>query len=196
MDIVCHGIPRADEHLEEGDIVSIDVTSNLNGWHGDTCATFAIGEVEANRAHVMRVASECCTLGIELAKDGTRLGDLGAAVEAHARAQGCSIVKDVGGHGIGRRMHQAPHIAFFGRPGRGRRLVAGMAITIEPIVVLGRSGDVVVESDGWTMRSRSGEPAAQFEHTILIGRGPARVLTARPAESLRSSATDVNSADF
>ena len=175
-DVVCHGIPRDDETLHDGDIVSIDVTSNLDGWHGDTCRTFAIGTPTRERAHVMEVAERCCRLGISIVRDGVRLGDVGHAVDALARAEGCSVVREVGGHGIGRKMHLPPHVSFFGEPGTGRRLREGMAITIEPIVMLG-TPRVVTDDDGWTMRTHDGSPAAQFEHTILVTREGCEVLT-------------------
>lgn len=174
-DVVCHGIPR-DERLEEGDIVSIDVTSRFEGWHGDTCRTFVLGTPSPERAHVVDVAYRCCELGISHVRDGVRLGDLGHVVEELARAEGCSVVREVGGHGIGREMHLPPHVSFFGRPGAGRRLRDGMAITIEPIVVLG-APRIIMDDDGWTMRTDDGSPAAQFEHTILVTRNGAEVLT-------------------
>lgn len=176
-DVVCHGIPRDDAVLREGDIVSVDVTSCFEGWHGDTCRTFAIGRPTPERAHVMDVAKRCCELGISIARDGARLGDLGHAVEELARAEGCSVVREVGGHGIGRKMHLPPHVSFFGAKGTGRRLREGMAITIEPIIVLGEP-DIVMDDDGWTMRTSDGSPAAQYEHTILVTRKGAEVLTA------------------
>ncbi|MEM9068632.1 MAG: type I methionyl aminopeptidase [Myxococcota bacterium] len=178
-DVVCHGIPSERDVLEEGDIVSVDVTSHFEGWHGDTCRTFAIGTPTPERAHVLRVAEACCQLGIRTVRDGIRLGDLGAVVDDFAQAEGCAIVRDVGGHGIGRAMHLSPHVSFFGTPGTGRRLRRGMAITIEPIVVLGESAEVTTDPDGWTMRSASGAPAAQFEHTIVVTRDGAEVMTLR-----------------
>ncbi len=175
-DIVCHGVPSERDVLEPGDIVSVDVTSNLDGWHGDTCRTFALGPLSPERAHVLSVAERCCEIGIAQVRDQVRLGDIGAAVEALARSEGCSVVREVGGHGIGRAMHLEPHVPFFGRPGTGRRLRAGMALTIEPIVVLGTSA-IVTDDDGWTMRTASGAPSAQFEHTLVVTRTGADVMT-------------------
>lgn len=175
-DVVCHGIPRSDVTLRDGDLVSVDVTSQFQGWHGDTCATFALGSVGPEYAHVLFVARACCELGIAEVRNGVRLGDIGHVVDAFAKSKGCSVVREVGGHGIGRKMHQAPHVSFFGQPGRGRRLREGMCITIEPIVMLG-SPDVVTDSDGWTMRTSDGSPAAQFEHTVLVTRSGCEVLT-------------------
>ena len=175
-DVVCHGIPSKHDILQPGDIISIDVTSNLDGWHGDTCRTFAVGEPSPERRHVLSVAERCCELGIRHVRDQVRLGDIGAAVEELARSEGCSIVREVGGHGIGRAMHLEPHVPFFGRPGAGRRLRNGMAITIEPIVILG-AARIVTDDDGWTMRTDNRAPAAQFEHTVVVTRTGADVMT-------------------
>lgn len=175
-DVACHGIPRATERLEPGDIVAIDVTSELDGWHGDNCATFAIGEPSAEARHVIDVARRCRDAGIAAVRDGVRIGDVGAAIEALAKREGCGIVREVGGHGIGRSMHLPPHVEHFGPPGRGVRLRAGMALTIEPIVTLGEPG-VICEDDGWTIRTADGSPSAQFEHTILVTREGCEILT-------------------
>ncbi|HJL49359.1 MAG TPA: type I methionyl aminopeptidase, partial [Polyangiaceae bacterium LLY-WYZ-15_(1-7)] len=176
-EVVCHGIPREDEHLEEGDLVSVDVTSELGGWHGDNCASFALGALSAERAHLLDVGRRCRDAGIAALRDGVRLGDVGAAIEALARREGCSVVRDYGGHGIGRAMHLPPHVAHVGPAGRGRRLRAGMALTVEPMIVLGDDPTVVVDADGWTVRTRSGAPCVQFEHTVLVTREGAEILT-------------------
>lgn len=175
-DVVCHGIPREREHLAPGDVIAVDVTSELDGWHGDNCATFVIGEPSAEARHVVETARRCRDAGIAEVSDGVRLGDVGAVIEALARREGCGVVREVGGHGIGRAMHLPPHVDHFGRPGRGRRLRAGMAITIEPIVTLGEPG-IISDDDGWTMRTADGTPAAQFEHTILVTQGGCEILT-------------------
>lgn len=174
--VACHGVPRESERLEAGDIVSVDVTSELDGWHGDNCATFALGEVSREARHVIDVACRARDAGIAVVRDGVRLGDVGAAIEALVRAEGCSVVRDVGGHGIGRAMHLPPHVDHFGAPGRGARLRAGMAITIEPIVALGRAR-VILDADGWTLRTADGSLAAQFEHTVLVTREGCEILT-------------------
>lgn len=175
-DVVCHGIPSATVRLEPGDIVSIDVTSELDGWHGDNCATFAIGEPKAEARHVMDVARRCRDAGVAAVRDGVRLGDVGAIIEELAKREGCDVVREVGGHGIGRSMHQPPHVHHFGPPGKGARLRAGMAITIEPIITLGRPR-IVEDDDGWTLRTADGTPAAQFEHTVLVTRDGCEILT-------------------
>ena len=177
-DVACHGIPGT-QVLAEGQLVSVDVTSEYGGWHGDTCATFAIGEVSAEAAHVLEVARRCRDVGIAHVRHGVRLGDIGAAIEGLARREGCSVVRQVGGHGIGRKMHQSPHVDHFGRPGRGVRLREGMALTIEPILVLG-DAELSEDEDGWTLRTADGSLAAQFEHTLLVTRQGCEVLTAPP----------------
>ncbi|MBX3250228.1 MAG: type I methionyl aminopeptidase [Myxococcales bacterium] len=175
-DVACHGVPREDERLEPGDIVSVDVTSELDGYHGDTCATFFVGEPSAEARHVVDVARRCRDAGIAAVRDGARLGDVGFAMHQLARSEGCDVVRVVGGHGIGRRMHEPPHVPFFGEPGVGARLRAGMAITIEPIVTLGAPA-LVEDADGWTLRTEDGRLAAQFEHTVLVTRAGCEILT-------------------
>ncbi|MGE0786434.1 MAG: type I methionyl aminopeptidase [Sandaracinaceae bacterium] len=175
-DVVCHGVPREDDRLAEGDVVSVDVTSELDGWHGDTCATFAIGEVTPEAAHLIETARRCRDRGIGEVRDGVRIGDVGACIEELAEREGCTVVREVGGHGIGRAMHLAPHVGHHGPSRSGPRLRAGMAITIEPILILGRAR-LVLDVDGWTLRTSGGQLAAQFEHTILVTRAGAEVLT-------------------
>ncbi|MEC7522697.1 MAG: type I methionyl aminopeptidase [Myxococcota bacterium] len=175
-DVACHGVPRPDEVLEEGDLISVDVTSQLDGWHGDNCATFAVGTPGPEAAHLLETARRCRDEGVAQVRAGMRLGDVGAVIEALARREGCGVVRVVGGHGIGRRMHLPPHVDHFGVPGRGARLKAGMAITIEPILTLG-APDLVTDDDGWTMRTLDGSWAAQFEHTIVVEEDGARITT-------------------
>ncbi len=179
-DVACHGIPRATEVLAPGDLVSVDVTSELGGWHGDTCATFALEPLGPDAAHLLATAERCRAVGIAVLRDGARLGDVGHACGELARREGCSVVTEVGGHGIGRRMHQPPHVHHVGRRGTGRRLRAGVALTVEPILVLGNDASVVLDDDGWTMRTRAGALSAQFEHTVLVTAEGAEVLTRAP----------------
>jgi methionyl aminopeptidase len=178
-DVVCHGIPRPEVRLESGDIVNVDVTTELGGFHGDTSATFCIGEVSAEAQHVVDTARACLEAGVSVVRDGARLGDIGAAIEEVARRAGCSVVRDFGGHGIGRRMHQPPHVSHTGVRGTGLRLRAGMALTIEPMVNLGGAA-VRTLSDGWTVLTADGSLSAQFEHTVLVTRRGSEVLTPRP----------------
>lgn len=174
--VVCHGIPRREEQLADGDIVNVDVTTCLDGFHGDTSATFSIGRPSAEALHVVDVARRARDAGVAVVRDGARLGDIGAAVEALARREGCSVVREFGGHGIGRVMHAPPHVAHHGARGTGLRLRAGMVFTIEPMVNLG-GPDVRVLDDGWTVVTADGSLSAQFEHTVLVTREGCEVLT-------------------
>jgi methionyl aminopeptidase len=174
--VVCHGIPSAAERLERGDIVNVDVTTELDGFHGDTSATYFIGEPSPEARHVVDVARRCLEAGIAVVRPGARLGDVGAAVEELARAEGCSVVRDFGGHGIGRQMHQAPHVSHVGPRHRGLRLRPGMAFTIEPMVNLG-GPEVRVLADGWTVVTADGSLSAQFEHTVLVTEEGHEILT-------------------
>ncbi|MBX3189475.1 MAG: type I methionyl aminopeptidase [Labilithrix sp.] len=174
--VVCHGIPNARDVLRSGDIVNVDVTTEKDGYHGDTSATFVIGEASSEAKHVVDVARRCRDAGVAVVRDGVRLGDVGAAIEELARAEGCSVVRDFGGHGIGRKMHAEPHVAHTGTRGTGARLKAGMAITIEPMINLG-GPDVRVLDDEWTVVTDDGSLSAQFEHTLLVTRDGCEILT-------------------
>jgi methionyl aminopeptidase len=175
-EVVCHGIPSRRTRLHHGDIINIDITTCLDGYHGDTSATFAVGPLSKEAAHVVDVARRCREAGILVLRDGVRLGDVGAAIAELAAREGCSVVRDFGGHGIGREMHLEPHVAHTGARGYGLRLRAGMAITIEPMINLG-SSEVKLLQDGWTVVTADGSLSAQFEHTVLITRDGAEVLT-------------------
>ena len=175
-EVVCHGIPRRDELLRPGDIVNVDVTTCLGGFHGDTSMTFAIGTVSAEALHVIDVARRCRDAGVAVVRDAARLGDICAVVEELAHREGCSVVREFGGHGIGRKMHMAPHVPSFGTRGAGLRLRAGMVLTIEPMINLGGAGIRMLD-DGWTVVTADGSLSAQFEHTVLVTRGEAEVLT-------------------
>jgi methionyl aminopeptidase len=174
--VVCHGIPSPLEILKPGDIVNVDVTTCLRGFHGDTSATFFIGEPTPEAQHVVDVARRARDAGIATVRDGARLGDIGAAIAELARQEGCSVVRELGGHGIGRQMHLAPHVPHVGKRGQGPRLRAGMALTIEPMVNLG-GADVIFLDDGWTVVTADGSLSAQFEHTVLVTREGCEVLT-------------------
>jgi methionyl aminopeptidase len=166
-EVVCHGVPSPRVKLREGDIVNVDVTTELGGYHGDTSETFALGAVSAEKRHVTDVARRCRDAGVAAVRDGARLGDIGAAIEALARREGCGVVGAYGGHGIGRSMHMEPHVSHVGKRGEGARLRAGMALTIEPMITL---GDVALRhlDDGWTVVTADGSPSAQFEHTVVV----------------------------
>jgi methionyl aminopeptidase len=174
--VVCHGVPSPHERLSNGDIINVDVTTELNGFHGDTSATFFVGEPSAEARHVVETARRCRDAGIAAVRAGARLGDVGAAIEALATREGCSVVRELGGHGIGRSMHEQPHVPHFGQPGTGLRLREGMAITIEPMINLG--GPAVRQlDDGWTIVTADGSLSAQFEHTVLVTRDGCDILT-------------------
>ncbi|ABC81517.1 type I methionyl aminopeptidase [Anaeromyxobacter dehalogenans] len=175
-DVVCHGVPRAEERLRPGDIVNVDVTTRLDGFHGDTSATFCIGEVSADARHVVEVARRCRDAGVAVVRHGVRLGDVGAAIEEVARAGGCSVVREYGGHGIGKAMHGPPLVMHVGPRGQGVKLRTGMALTIEPMVNLGRP-EVRLLADGWTVVTADGSLSAQFEHTVVVTRDGCEVMT-------------------
>jgi methionyl aminopeptidase len=171
--VVCHGIPGR-EPLVAGDIVNTDITTELDGFHGDTSATFFVGEPDAEARRLVDTARRCRDAGIAVVRAGARLGDIGAAIEELAHAAGYSVVRDFGGHGIGRRMHLAPHVSHFGVRGTGLRLKAG--ITIEPMINEGRP-EVRVLGDKWTVVTCDGSRSAQFEHTVLVTEDGCEVLT-------------------
>ena len=178
-EVVCHGIPSAREILESGDILNVDVTTNLDGYHGDTSATFVIGEASADARRIVDVARRCRDAGIAVIRDGARLGDIGAAIGELARKEGVAVVTEVGGHGIGRQMHADPHVPHVGARGAGVRLRAGMAITVEPMVNLGGAA-VRVLDDGWTIVTADGTLSAQWEHTVVVTREGHEITTLLP----------------
>lgn len=174
--VVCHGIPSPHEVLQPGDIINIDVTTNVDGYHGDTSVTFLIGEVSAEAKRLVDVARRCRDAGISVIREGARLGDIGAAIEELAGAEGVSVVTEVGGHGIGRRMHAEPHVRHTGQRGTGPRLKAGMAITVEPMVNLGGAAIRQLD-DGWTLVTEDGSLSAQWEHTVIVTRDGHEITT-------------------
>ncbi|TPV93597.1 MAG: type I methionyl aminopeptidase [Myxococcales bacterium FL481] len=165
--VVCHGIPSSDEVVADGDIINIDVTSEYRGFHGDTSRTVSVGTPSADARHVTDVSRRCLAAGIEVVRPGVRLGDVGAAIEALARSEGCGVVTEFAGHGIGRNMHQPPMVMHVGPPGKGLRLRPGMAFTIEPMITIGWPKLVRLD-DGWTVLTADGSPTAQFEHTVVV----------------------------
>jgi methionyl aminopeptidase len=175
-EVVCHGIPSPGELLRDGDIVNVDVTVEVDGYHGDTSDTFTVGSTSHPARDLIAAVHAARDAAIREIRPGARLGDLGAVIEALAASRGYSVVREYGGHGIGRAMHQPPHIAHGGPAGRGARLRAGMAITIEPMLNLGRP-EVWVQGDGWRVVTRDGSWSAQAEHTILVTEDGAEVLT-------------------
>lgn len=179
-EVVCHGIPRSDQILSEGDIINVDVTAIVDGFHGDTSRTFLVGtKVSAVAERLVRVTEECLQRGIKSVIVGGRTGDIGAAIQEHAESNGFSVVKDFVGHGIGRVFHEDPQIMHYGTRGQGTRLVPGMVFTIEPMI---NEGDwrLKILKDGWTAVTLDGLLSAQFEHTIAIrSNGKVEILTAR-----------------
>jgi methionyl aminopeptidase len=184
-DVVCHGIPGK-EILRDGDIVNVDVTTLYKGFYGDTSATFYIGTPSPEARHVTEVARKALELGIAEVREGARFGDIGAAIQEYAEAQGCSVVRDFVGHGIGRKFHEDPQVKHYGKRGTGERMKAGMTFTIEPMVNLGRFEVKVDTKDKWTARTIDGKLSAQFEHTLVVTKDGCEVLTSR-TKPLRAS---------
>lgn len=175
-EVICHGIP-GDQKLKEGDIINVDVTSILNGWHGDVSATFYVGEVSDEARRLVEVTRECLKKGIEKVKPKTRLGDIGAVIQQYAESNGFSVVQDFVGHGIGRNFHEGPQVLHFGKAGRGQRLVQGMTFTIEPMINQGDYRSVILDDD-WTAVTIDGKLSAQFEHTIAVTHDGVEIMTA------------------
>jgi methionyl aminopeptidase len=178
-EVVCHGIPAPHDVLENGDIVNVDVTTWFEGFHGDTSATFYVGSPSPEARHVTEVARRALEIGIAQVKDGARLGDIGGAIQEYVEGEGCSIVRDFVGHGIGRKFHEAPQVKHYGKRGTGDRLKAGMTFTIEPMVNVGGWEVVVDQEDKWTVRTKDGSLSAQFEHTVLVTKDGCEILTKR-----------------
>jgi len=166
--VVCHGIPNDKEVLRDGDIINVDVTTILHGFHGDTSRTFYVGDNVADEArHVTEVARESLDLGIAVVRPGARIREIGAAIEDYAHAQNCSVVRDYCGHGIGRVFHTDPQIAHYRSRGPNPRMRVGMTFTIEPMINIGTWRTRLL-SDGWTVETLDRELSAQFEHTLLV----------------------------
>lgn len=165
-DVIAHGFPNP-KPLKEGDIVTIDIVAEADGWIGDSAWSYAVGEVSEEARNLMRVTKECLYLGIEKAIVGNRIGDVMHAVQSHAEKSGYSVVRDLLGHGVGREMHEEPNYPHVGKPGKGFRLKEGMVMTIEPMINAGKAF-MTVDADGWTARTADGSLSAQYEHTIAI----------------------------
>ena len=177
--VVCHGIP-GDRVLKDGDIVNIDVTPILDGWHGDSSRMYLVGDVPVKARRLVDVTYECLMLGIEQARPGNHLGDIGHAIQRHAEKQRYGVVRDFCGHGLGRQFHDAPEVVHVGRPGTGPELRPGMIFTIEPMINIGRPDCKVLE-DGWTAVTRDRSLSAQFEHSIGITEDGCEIFTKSPA---------------
>jgi methionyl aminopeptidase len=179
-EVVCHGIPGK-QVLRDGDIVNVDVVAyypKKHGFHGDTSVTFYVGEPSEDAKRVVETSRRSLELGILEVAHGKRIGDIGAAIEEHARSRGCSVVRDFVGHGVGREMHLPPQIPHYGKRNDGKRMKAGMVFTIEPMINLG-GYEIEILDDDWTVLTRDRKLSAQFEHTLLVTRDGVEVLTAR-----------------
>jgi methionyl aminopeptidase len=176
--VVCHGIPN-DKPLREGDIVNIDITLIVNGWHGDSSRMYCVGEVPRKAERLVEVTHECLMRGIAAVKPGGHLGDVGHAIQTYAEAERCSVVRDFCGHGLGRVFHDHPNVLHYGRKGEGVELKPGMFFTIEPMINLGRP-HVKILGDGWTAVTRDRSLSAQFEHTVAVTETGCEVFTLSP----------------
>ena len=165
-DAVVHGLPH-EGYLREGQIVGIDCGAELNGYYGDHAKTFAVGEISDEKNNLMQITKESLYKGIEQAKPGNYVGDIGHAVQSHAESYGYSVVRELVGHGIGEKLHEEPQVPNYGNPNQGYKLHAGMCIAIEPMINLG-SKEIYTAKDGWTIFTMDGQVSAHFEHTIAI----------------------------
>lgn len=173
---VVHGIPSSKVVLKDGDVVSVDCGTFMKGFYGDSAYTFAVGEIDPKVAELLRVTKEALYKGVAQAKAGNRVGDISAAVQEHAESHGFSVVRELVGHGLGRKMHEEPEVANYGARGRGPLLKEGMVICIEPMINMGTK-QVVFERDGWTVRTRDRKPSAHFEFAVAITKEGPDVLT-------------------
>ena len=175
-DVICHGIPSAQHVLRDGDIVNVDVTPIVDGWHGDSSRTFLVGDPSPKARRLVADTYRALWLGIRAVKPGARIGDIGHAIQSFAEAQGYSVVREFTGHGVGRIFHTAPSILHFGKPGTGELITPGMTFTVEPMINLGHWKSEILD-DGWTAVTVDGSLSAQFEHTLLVTETGAEVLT-------------------
>jgi len=174
-DQVVHGIP-SDYELQEGDIVSVDCGAEKDGFHGDSCYTFCVGEVSEEIRKLLRTTKEALYEGIKNAVEGKRIGDISNAIQTYCEDRGYSVVREMVGHGIGRKMHEKPEVPNFGKKGSGPQLKSGMTIAIEPMINMGKR-NIYIEKDGWTARTQDKKPSAHFEHTVVIRKGQADILS-------------------
>ena len=179
--VVCHGVPSDADILKNGDIVNFDITLEKHGYIADSSKTYLVGQVAPLAQRLVQTTYDAMWQGIRTVRPGAMLGDIGYAIERHARKNGYSVVREYCGHGIGREMHELPQVLHWGRPHTGMLLQEGMVFTIEPMINGGRR-NVRTEDDGWTVVTRDGQLSAQFEHTVAVTRHGVRVLTLRPDE--------------
>jgi methionyl aminopeptidase len=180
--VICHGIPSG-KTLKKGDSLNIDITVIKDGFHGDTSKMFFVGEPPIASERLARISHECMVIGIEMVKPGVQLGDIGHAIQKHAEASNCSIVREYCGHGIGRDFHEDPQVLHYGKPGTGLALVPGMTFTIEPMVNAGKRHTRLLP-DGWTVVTKDHSLSAQWEHTILVTADGHEVLTCLPGDEV------------
>ncbi|MBE5967065.1 MAG: methionyl aminopeptidase [Lachnospiraceae bacterium] len=176
-DIVCHGIPSDHVILRNGDIVNIDVSTIYNGFFSDSSRMFCIGDVSEEKKRLVEVAKECMDLGIEQVKPWGFLGDVGQAVNDHAKKNGYSVVREIGGHGIGLEFHEDPWVSYVSKKGTGMLLVPGLVFTVEPMINMGKAEVFVDEGDDWTIYTADGKPSAQWEKTVLVTETGYEILT-------------------
>lgn len=179
--VVCHGIPSDQKILKDGDILNIDVTVKKNDYIGDTSKMFLIGKVALYAERLVKITQECMYKAIKIVRPGIQLGDIGHIIQEHAESNRYSVVREFGGHGIGEKMWEDPHVPHFGKPGTGLELQAGMTFTIEPMINLGKR-DVKTLGDGWTVVTKDHKLSAQWEHTILVTESGYEILTLRSEE--------------
>ena len=176
-EVVCHGIPSEEEILEEGDIINVDATTILDGYYADASRMFIIGKTTPEKEKLVRVAKECLEIGIEAAQPFSFVGDIGHAIEKHAKKNGFSVVRDLCGHGTGLKFHEEPDVLHYGRKGTGMLLVPGMVFTIEPMINMGTWEVFIDEEDGWTVVTEDELPSAQWEHTFVMTDNGLEILT-------------------
>jgi methionyl aminopeptidase len=174
-DTVVHGIPSSYE-LKDGDIVSVDCGVLMNGYYGDSAYTFTVGEVEPEVLKLLETTKESLYKGIEKAVAGNRLGDIGYAVQEHCERNGYSVVREMVGHGVGKKLHEKPEVPNYGRRGSGIKLKKGLVLAIEPMINLGKK-EIYQLEDGWTIKTKDGKPSAHFEHTVAVDNGKADILS-------------------
>ena len=184
-EVVCHGVPSPDVIVQDGDIINLDITLEKGGFIADSSKTYIVGDAPPHARRIVRIAQEAMWAGIRKVRPGAHLGDIGFAIEKHAKKHGCSVVREYCGHGIGREMHEEPQVLNHGRPGTGLRLREGMTFTIEPMVNLGRA-KTVTRDDGWTVVTKDAKLSAQFEHTVAVTANGVEVLTLRQGEKARA----------
>ena len=175
-EVIVHGIPRRDWVLKEGDIVTCDVCCSLEGYHADAARTFAVGRISPEAEKLIRVTEECFWKGFEKCTTDHRIGDVSAAVQAHAESFGYGVIRELTGHGIGRQLHEDPDVPNYGRAGHGPRIVKGMAFCVEPMISSGRR-DIALLDDDWTVVTRDGKYAAHYENTIIITENGPEIIT-------------------